>query len=111
MTGSLKARQPHRRDFSVSASIPVLSIARGSELWGFLGLGFLGVIGFSVYYCYLVRSATSSWCLLWGPSGFISFFMSFFVLLQKQDVLILCIQCLPSIFMPPLSVETSLYLS
>jgi hypothetical protein len=36
MTGSLKARQPHRRDFSVSASIPVLSIARGSELWGLL---------------------------------------------------------------------------
>jgi hypothetical protein len=28
MTGALKARQPHRRAFGVSASIPVLSIDR-----------------------------------------------------------------------------------
>jgi ABC-type uncharacterized transport system permease subunit len=99
MTGSLKARQPHRRDFSVSASIPVLSIARGSELWGFLNLGFLGVTGFSAFYCHIVRSATSSWCLVWGLSGFISLFMSFFRFYCRNKTHLSCVYSVCLLFL------------
>ena len=99
MTGSLKARQPHRRDFSVSASIPVLSIARGSELWGFLGFGFLGVTGFSAFYCHIVSSATSSWYLLWWLSGFIRLFMPFLCVYCRNKAYLSCVYTVCLLFL------------
>jgi hypothetical protein len=77
MTGGGNATVSSSR-FRPSASIPVLSIARESELWGFLGFAFFGVIGLSVFYGHIVRFATPLLCLLWGLPGFISLFMPFF---------------------------------
>ena len=76
MTGGGNASVSSTR-FRPSASIPVLSIARATELWSFLGFGSFGFAGFSVVYCRAMKSRTPLRCLFWFVLPFMSLFMPF----------------------------------